>query len=215
MQQNHAAQTITHIQDILSEAIKKTEEIHQIRELSNSILTISEQTNLLALNAQIEAARAGEAGKGFTVVADEVRKLAEDSKITVNEIQNIIAVTLMTVNDLVNASRETLDYIEKNVLNSYRESVLVGDSYNNDADYIDALVTDLSAAAQEVLASTRIVTDSIVDISKASNEGAEGTSAVAETIAEINKRANKVKLEMEHINSSTKELNILVNKFVI
>lgn len=214
-QQKSAYDTVVHIKQSLSESLKKTKEIDKINELTESILAISEQTNLLALNAQIEAARAGESGKGFTVVANEVRKLAESSEETVSEIQKIVSTTLVTVNNLVNASKETLNYIETDVLNSYKESVMVGESYNTDANYINDLVTDLSATAQEVLASIKTVSSSISDISKASNEGAEGTTNVAGSVSDINKRAGKIKLEMEHINNCSEDLKNLVKRFVV
>lgn len=51
---------------------EKADAVLQIKELSDTILSISEQTNLLALNASIEAARAGEAGRGFSLVASLV-----------------------------------------------------------------------------------------------------------------------------------------------
>ncbi len=75
-----------------------------ITETINSILgevkSISDQTKMLGLNAAIEAARAGEMGLGFAVVAQEVRKLSEQSKNTVNQIQQFVDKISTTLNHL-------------------------------------------------------------------------------------------------------------------
>lgn len=77
------------IGDSLKQTLENAKVVNQIDVLAESIMSITEQTNLLSLNASIEAARAGEAGKGFAVVAGEIRNLAEQSRNTVENIQNV------------------------------------------------------------------------------------------------------------------------------
>ena len=66
------------------------EKITDINQASSLIENISTQVNMLSLNASIEAARAGEYGRGFSVVAENIRKLADDSKKSVNDVQETI-----------------------------------------------------------------------------------------------------------------------------
>lgn len=65
-------------------------EAKEIDKLLNIINSMAEETNLLALNASIEAARAGDSGRGFAVVADEVRKLADNTKISLGNVNLVV-----------------------------------------------------------------------------------------------------------------------------
>lgn len=107
---------------------------------------ITSQTNLLALNASIEAARAGEAGKGFAVVADEIRNLAEQSASTVANIQEITDKVRAAVARLVKDTESLLAFVGNDVSDSFDGFEKLADSYNEDANYVEGLVTDFSAA---------------------------------------------------------------------
>lgn len=213
--QKEAQQTIQTVKSTVSSALEQTKEVDRINELSNAIMQISTQTNLLALNAAIESARAGEAGKGFAVVADEIRSLAEESKRTVAEIQKTVKTVYAAVSNLSDASRKTLEYIETNVLDSYKESVEVGVNYEKDAQYVNGLVIDLSATSEQLLASVRNVAHVMDQIATASNEGAEGTSHIAESVVSIKDSAIHVKAETDKLVGTVKNLTELVSKFNI
>jgi methyl-accepting chemotaxis protein len=213
--QNEAEQTRLTIKKEMDEALEKAREVDKIRTLSEVILQISSQTNLLALNAAIESARAGEAGKGFSVVADEIRKLAENSKSTVIEIQDTLGIILEAVENLSGSSRRTLEYVETKVMDSYKESVLVGENYNQDAQSINDWAIELSATSQELLASIKTVSEGIVEISKATEAGSEGTMHIADKVSNIKDKANKIKSETDHVKASADNLHDLVKKFKV
>lgn len=215
MLQRQATEAHSSIKQAMNEALDKIKSVEKIKMLTNAIFNISEQTNLLALNAAIESARAGEAGRGFSIVAEEIRKLAENSKITVNEIHNVVDIIFEAVNNLSDVSKQTLTYIETKVLDSYKESVLVGENYEKDALYIKNLVSDLSATSEELLASIKTITESLKEISTANNECSTGTSEVADKILNIKNNSNDVQIETENLKHGMKHLNSLVLKFSI
>ncbi len=55
-----------------------------------TITKIADQTNLLSLNAAIEAEKAGEYGLGFGVVAREIRRLADQTAVSVLDIEHMV-----------------------------------------------------------------------------------------------------------------------------
>lgn len=213
--QTEADKTRTTISGAMDEALVQVKAVERVQTLSDAILQIASQTNLLALNAAIESARAGEAGKGFSVVADEIRKLAEDSKNTVNEIRSTVAEVSSAVNNLVDISKETLLYIETKVVDSYKESVAVGDNYDKDAGYINSLVIDLSATSEQLLASIKTVAEAINEISKASNEGADGTASISQKIMRIKERAGEVNTQAVYVKQSADNLSCLMGRFTL
>lgn len=77
-------------------------QINDTNKVLSFIKTISNQTKLLGLNAAIEAARTGEQGKGFTVVANEIRKLADESAISVTQINNTITEFQEFIKSIIN-----------------------------------------------------------------------------------------------------------------
>lgn len=169
----------------LNQALEQSKVVSQINVLSEAIMNITEQTNLLALNAAIEAARAGESGKGFAVVADEIKKLAEQSKETVIQIQNVTGDVTDSVTNLSNSASELLHFVSTDISNNLYEFALVVDAYSNDAMFMDNLVSEFSATAEELSASIQNVMSSITEVAKSASEGSAGTNEIAEKISNV------------------------------
>jgi len=176
----------------LRESIKKTAAIEEIKELSNAILQITSQTNLLALNAAIEAARAGEAGKGFAVVADEIRVLAENSKNAVSRINDITVNVSEAVESVVKDSKSLLEFVDNQVLKDYETLVQSSVQYDQDADQVNLVVTDINQIAEQLYDTIRQMREAIDEVTNAAGEGAEGTSEIAGKIADIATKTNEV-----------------------
>ncbi len=213
--QQSATEIYDQTKEKLKTAIEQSKAVEQINILSESILQITSQTNLLALNAAIEAARAGEAGKGFAVVANEIRKLAEDSKNTVSEIQKVTDVVVSSVENLKDGSTQILEFMDSNVIRDYHELVGVGEKYSEDAAFVDELITDFSAAAQELTASIQDIMKAIEEVTITVNDGAKGTEDIAQKTILIVEEVNKVKNQMQISKSNAFKLQELVKKVKI
>ncbi|WP_313233457.1 methyl-accepting chemotaxis protein [Tissierella praeacuta] len=196
-------------------AIKQSEAVNQINELSEAILEITSQTNLLALNAAIEAARAGEAGKGFAVVADEIRKLAEGSKNTVSRIQEVTKVIFEAVNNLSSNSSEIMDFIDKKVLNDYENLVNASEQYGQNSIGINDVVNEFSATSEELLASMQNMVRAIDEIAIAANEEAQGATSIAQETSVITEMSDDVIKLAKLAKEKSESLLKVVSKFTV
>ncbi len=199
----------------LTKALEDIKIVDQISVLAESIMDITGQTNLLALNASIEAARAGEAGKGFAVVADEIRVLAEQSKAAVSHIQEVTENVTAAVDNLAKDSKKLLEFVGTDVVQSLEGFSDMANSYNSDAANVDSLVTDFSAASEQLLASINGVMDAITEVSKTATEGATGTSDIAEKISVAGIKTSEIKDKAIVTHQSAEKLQKNVEKFIV
>jgi methyl-accepting chemotaxis protein len=199
--------------DRLEKAIEDSKVVERINVLSDSIMQITEQTNLLALNAAIEAARAGEAGRGFSVVAGEIKTLAEQSKKAVMEIQDITAKVTTSVENLSESSNKMLDFVSTDVHQDYKNMIEIADKYNEDAAFVDNLVNDFSASAEELFASIENITRAIDGIASAANESASGTAEIAARIQDVNGKSEEVMNQINKTKENAEHLKAEISNF--
>lgn len=194
-------------------ALEKSKSVEKISLLSEAILVIASQTNLLALNAAIEAARAGEAGRGFAVVANEIRMLAENSKSTVEEIQRVTAEVVEAVNGLAGSSREIMSFVDGAVRQNYIGQVKTGEQYTQDAVFVDDLITDFSATAEELNALVDGIVRAIDEVARTISESTIGTQDIANKSVNITLKVSEVQKMMKISSEQAINLKSAVGKF--
>lgn len=199
----------------LRNAIEQSKAVERIQVLSDAILAISSKTNLLALNAEIEASHAGNAGSGFVVVAGEIKSLAENSKQTVNEIKEVTKLIIESVQILSESAEQVLGFLEDKVVKDYDMLVVAGEQYNNDAQLLNEMVTNLSATTEELYASIQAMAKAINDVALASEEGAYETSDLSNKAGVIVKRTNEVLKKTNDVSKSADRLLKLVSIFKV
>ncbi|MBP1755042.1 MAG: methyl-accepting chemotaxis sensory transducer, partial [Firmicutes bacterium] len=197
----------------LRTSLQKASAIDEIKSLSKAILAITAQTNLLALNASIESARAGEAGKGFAVVASEISTLAQNSKKAVSQIDLISNEISKAVDDIVADSKLLLEFVDTKVIKDYEVLVNTSERYDQDADTIEKMVTEIKTSATQLNDSINYIRKAVDEVSIATDEGSRGSADIAEKSNSIFRKTNEV---LEQANSNKKiaeNLNELVQFF--
>ena len=197
----------------LKESIKRTSAIEEIKNLSQTILSITSQTNLLALNAAIEAARAGEAGKGFAVVADEIRVLAENSKDAVSKINEITYHVSEAVESVVEDSNTLLEFVDNQVIKDYEMLVNTSVQYDKDADVVQNVVSQINDVSEQLYQLIQQMRIAIDEITTAAGEGAEGSGDIASKISDIALKTNEVLKQEQENQVSAKRLDEMVEFF--
>jgi methyl-accepting chemotaxis protein len=213
--QQKASDIFMDTQEKLEKAIIESKVVSQINLLTEAIMQITEQTNLLALNAAIEAARAGEAGRGFSVVSEEIRKLAEQSKSAVMQIQEVTTKVTSAVDNLSRSSNGLLSFVSVDVNKDYQVMLDVAEKYSEDANFVDGLVSDFSATAEQLLVSIQNISDAINGVAQAANGGAIGTTDIANRATEVNVKSIEVKEQILKAKESAQKLQEEIKRFKI
>ncbi|PFJ18211.1 methyl-accepting chemotaxis protein [Bacillus cereus] len=211
IQMNNVHEVVEETTKVIHRLVTRTQHIDKAL---GAITNIAEQTNLLALNAAIEAARAGENGKGFAVVAAEVRDLAEQSKISANEINDLITSIQQDTQDTVQVMERGKCEAEQGKTASHEAeegfSIIMQDinKITHQIQEVSAAVEEMSAGTEEVNASLTIVSETSSQVSKETMQTVQSIQSQATSIEKIANQSNQMKEKVE-------ELAELVSQFII
>lgn len=196
-------------------AIEGGKVVQEIGNMADTISDIAAQTNLLALNAAIESARAGEHGKGFAVVADEVRKLAEQTSNTVTDIQTLIKQVQDAFLNMSSNAEDILGFVNTNVANDYQEMIKIGVQYQEDSQFISALVNDVANSADQIIESINQVAETMESVTASTQQGAVNSAGISNKINEAAAAVENVAKIIENQYVLSQNLNKLVEKFKV
>lgn len=188
--------------DVVQELVNQ---IQGVTSITDAILSISGQTNLLALNASIEAARAGEAGKGFAVVADEIRSLAEQTRLSTEEITeimnrlvNIANSSVATLDECVNGISVQNGKIDE-VNASFEETRANVEGLKEMVDGIIESVSEVSKHTAVIVDSVISVTDNTSQVATLSENGVQGADIIYNTVEEFAQTIRSLNEKVEEL----------------
>jgi methyl-accepting chemotaxis protein len=184
-------------ENAMQQAAKSNQCIVSLENVANNIYGVVEiiekitgQTNLLALNATIEAVRAGEAGKEFSVVASEVKALSSQTKDATLQISG----QLETIRHHVGETVEIMRKISQSI-----------NSISDFSSHISSMVSNQSAAAEQMLTLIKKVAQEIMKVSQSMDSLAVDAQKTEEVASNINLSAQKTADTIETLGGSMKK----------
>ncbi len=183
------------VEEIAVQIEQLNEKTNQIGNISNVVADLANQTNMLALNASVESVRAGENGKGFAVIATEIRKLADQSKKSVERINNLVV-------DINNAIYSTITVTNEGN-NTAQLGSKITEKTANAFDGVTHAINNMLLNYQQISHSAQqqaIAIQQVVDAMNMINQSAKTTaSGISQT-----------KIATQQLNQAAQQLNLII-----
>lgn len=203
----HGGESLTRMNTNMSAIGERTNEMTNIVKI---IRDISEQVNLLSLNAAIEAARAGEAGRGFAVVADEIAKLADQTAISLKEIESLIQVNRDEIGSGVSSVMDTVEILSAIIQGVERMSDMIAilsgnmtkqleanEVVNHEAAKVRSKADEIRAATDEQKTAANEIVKTVSEINELSQSNASGSEEMTANAEDIAAMAETLSLRVD------------------
>ncbi|EMJ88977.1 methyl-accepting chemotaxis protein [Leptospira meyeri] len=200
-QAKEGEQSLTGMNDMISNILKSSDEMKAIIAIINEI---SDQTQLLALNAAIEAARAGDAGRGFAVVAEEISKLSIRT-----------ASSIKSISEMIGKNSKELDGGAKSIQSSTSLIQEIIRNINGVSAAMDSLYSVMGSQAeinQSVLENSIVVKGESDQIKVAADEQRGAVREITDVITQINEHTINTAAGAEEMSSSARNLSNTADK---
>lgn len=165
--------------------------ITKIRDIINSINTITDQTKVIAFNATLEAASAGEHGKRFAVVASEVNRLADDITSLTKQIKDQAEEIQNSSSSLIVSSEESAEKINMGN-NLIRKLENIFREIRSGAETTAAQAQTITISSLKQQKSTVQINTAIEDISKGLSNFIQSTKIATSSAEELTEMIHKL-----------------------
>lgn len=213
--QKETVELIQKYTEVLKEKITQSKSVHQVTELTESIIDIAAQTNLLSLNASIEAARAGEYGKGFAVVASEISTLAANSSDTASKISSASEEIIQAVDGLAKLAESLMDYMRNNMLSELEQVVKNTEQYELDASNFQEVMDSFYQNSVELQGKFSNVSQAVKNIADAMNAMTGDASSVSNIAYSLNEMSKNMKEKVQKNELLIANLNETLSFFKV
>ena len=185
------------------------ENVNSVKNITNTIVSISSQTNLLALNASIESARAGEAGRGFAVVAEQIRELSENTRRETEQISAILE-------ELTRNADQTVEAVEKSVeVSNEQDRMITGvadqfDEMNRNVNELVGDISDIDNMIESLSTANNQIVDNIMQLSATTEE----VTAAAQQSTEITEKNYSDSVDAQKLLHGVLEVSHQMDKYI-
>ena len=197
----------------LKQSLEDAKIVESIVIMADDISKIAFQVNLLALNASIEAARAGEHGRGFAIVASEIGTLAARTSASVSDIQQNVTIVKAAIDNLMEHSKELLDFIKDTVTPDYMKFVNVALQYGQDANDIGDSVTKINNLARNMEHVVSEVGNAIQNITEVTQDTTTNTNTIISNMQVTSELIDLITKMVSNERDISENLDEIVNKF--